>query len=221
MVLTKSVILPFTSYYTPKTLMFTDFVGKQDSSSKIRKTSKRTLRKVIVFNSCTEDNNCFLKFQLLKDEEEEDIEEVTEFIIDKNKSTSSSKYIIRKRKIIHTNKDKSTWEETFEDSFTIPLHKFNLNLILSQTKIVNIEETIIIQKRILRHRIVGDEVEIEEISLPSDSVNLETVLPMIDYSEICNVSIIETRRQIIKKKVSFLDIMEQQEQKKKLNILAK
>merc|ERR1712013_890256 len=133
----------------------------------------------------------------------EDIEEVTEFIIDNSKSTSSSKYVIRKRKIIHTNKDKSTWEEVFEATFTIPLHKFNLNLILSQTKIANIEETIIIQRRIMRHKIVGNEIEIEEISLPSDMVNLETVLPMIDYSEICNVSIREERRQIIQKKVSF------------------
>ena len=104
---------------------------------------------------------------------------------------------------MHTNKDKSTWEEVFEDTFTIPLHKFNLNLILSQTKIANIEETIIIQRRIMRHKIVGNEIEIEEISLPSDMVNLETVLPMIDYSEICNVSIREERRQIIQKKVSF------------------
>ena len=74
---------------------------------------------------------------------------------------------------------------------------------MSQTKVQNIEETVIIQRRILRQKIDGDEIEIEEISLPTDSVNLETVLPMIDYSEICNVNIMESRKQIIRKKVSF------------------
>jgi len=162
----------------------------EDSSSKMRKTTKRTLRK------------------LHKEEEEEDVEEITKFLIDDSKSTSSSKYIVRKRRIIHRNKDQSIQEELFEDTFTIPLHKFNLNLILSQTKIQNMEETVIIQRRILRQRIDGDEIEIEEISLPADSVNLETVLPMIDYSEICNVSIIEMRRQIIRKKVKKVSKIE-------------
>ena len=148
---------------------------------------------------------------MIKDEEEEDIEEVTKFIIDDSKSTSSSKYIIRNRRIIHTNKDKSTWTETFEDTFTIPLHRFNLNLILSQTKIQNIEETVIIQRKILRQKVDGNEIEIEEILLPSDTVNLETVLPMIDFSEICNVSIIESRKQIVRKKVSSALQLEKQQ----------
>ena len=32
----------------------------------------------------------------------------------------------------------------FEESFTIPLHKFNLSLILSQSKIENVEDTVVV-----------------------------------------------------------------------------
>ena len=45
-------------------------------------------------------------------------------------------------------------------------------------------------------------VEIEDINLPTDSVNLETVLPMIDHTDICSFVITEVRRQIVKKNVS-------------------
>ena len=139
-----------------------------------------------------------------QNEEEENIEEVTVFKIDESKSTSNSKFIIRKRRRTHTCENRPTWTEYFEDTFTIPLHKFNLNLILSQTKIENIEETIIVQKKILKQNILGKEVHIEELSIPTDLVNLESVLPLIDFSEITNFSIVERRKEIIRKKVSFV-----------------
>lgn len=44
-------------------------------------------------------------------------------------------------------------------------------------------------------------VEIEELSLPVDSVNLETVLPMIDYTDIHTIFIKEERKQITKRNV--------------------
>ena len=81
-----------------------------------------------------------------KEEAEETIEEVINFVIDEKRSTTSSKFIIRKKKVVHKQNDIETHSELFEDTFTIPLHKFNLNLILSQTKVHNIEETIILER---------------------------------------------------------------------------
>jgi hypothetical protein len=140
--------------------------------------------------------------KLTEQEEQEDQAETTEFIVNDKLSTSSSKYIIRKRTVTHSSKDGSIKTEVFEDTFTIPLHKFNLNLILSQTKNFNIEETVILSRKITQQKKRGYEIETEEIVLPTDTVNLESVLPMIDYTDICNIRIVETRRQIIRKKVS-------------------
>ena len=109
----------------------------------------------------------------------------------------------RKRKVVHKDlNNQETNVEIFEDTFTIPLHKFNLNLILSQTKVHNIEETLIVQRNIKKKKVKENVVEIEVINLPTDSVNLETVLPMIDHTDICSFVITEARRQIVKKNVS-------------------
>jgi len=140
---------------------------------------------------------------LKKDEDEEDIMEETWFVIDESKSTSSSKYVIRKRKSTYKTQDKITNVEYYEDSFTIPFHKFNMNLILMQTKIENIEETVIVQRSIFRQKIIGEEIEVEELSIPTDHINLENVLPMIDHSQICDIRIVESRKQIVRKKVSL------------------
>lgn len=102
--------------------------------------------------------------------------------------------------MVHKVNNQETFVELYEDTFTIPLHKFNLNLILSQTKIQNIQETVIIERNIQRMKQKENIVEIEELTLPTDSVNLETVLPMIDHTEICNILIKEERKQIVKKK---------------------
>ena len=111
---------------------------------------------------------------------EENIQEIVYFVIDEDRSTENSKFVKRKRKVVHKDlNDKETSVEIFEDTFTIPLHKFNLNLILSQTKIQNIEETLIVQRNIKKKKVNEDVVEIEVINLPTDSVNLETVLPMV------------------------------------------
>ena len=88
--------------------------------------------------------------------------------------------------------------EMFEDTFTIPLHKFNLNLILSHTKIQNVNETVIMERSIKRLKQKEHVAEIEELQLPTDSMNLETVLPMIDHTEINNIIIKEERKQIVK-----------------------
>ena len=114
----------------------------------------------------------------------------------------------RKRKVVHKDlNNQETSVEIFEDTFTIPLHKFNLNLILSQTKVHNIEETLIVQRNIKKKKVKENVVEIEDINLPTDSVNLETVLPMIDHTDICSFVISEVRRQIVKKNVStFISI---------------
>ena len=109
----------------------------------------------------------------------------------------------RKRKVVHKDlNNQETCVEIFEDTFTIPLHKFNLNLILSQTKVHNIEETLIVQRNIKKKKVKENVVEIEDINLPTDSVNLETVLPMIDHTDICSFVMSEVRRQIVKKNVS-------------------
>ena len=134
-----------------------------------------------------------------KEEAEETIEEVINFVIDEKRSTTSSKFIIRKKKVIHKQNDIETHSELFEDTFTIPLHKFNLNLILSQTKVHNIEETIILERSIQRSKQSEDTIEIEELKLPCDSMNLENVLPMIDFNEIGSIVIKEIRKQIVKK----------------------
>ena len=134
-----------------------------------------------------------------KEEAEETIEEVINFVIDEKRSTTSSKFIIRKKKVVHKQNDIETHSELFEDTFTIPLHKFNLNLILSQTKVHNIEETVILERSIQRSKQNADTIEIEELKLPCDSMNLENVLPMIDFNEIGSILIKEKRKQIVKK----------------------
>ena len=137
-----------------------------------------------------------------KEETEETIEEVINFVIDESKSTTSSKFIIRRKRVVHKQNDRETHSELFEDTFTIPLHKFNLNLILSQTKVHNIEETVILERSIQRSKQCEDTIEIEEFKLPCDSMNLENVLPMIDFNEIDSIVIKEERKQIVKTKVS-------------------
>ena len=137
-----------------------------------------------------------------KEETEETIEEVINFVIDESKSTTSSKFIIRRKRVVHKQNDRETHSELFEDTFTIPLHKFNLNLILSQTKVHNIEETVILERSIQRSKQCEDTIEIEELKLPCDSMNLENVLPMIDFNEIDSIVIKEERKQIVKTKVS-------------------
>ena len=139
---------------------------------------------------------------------EENIQEIVYFVIDEDRSTENSKFVKRKRKVVHKDlNDKETSVEIFEDTFTIPLHKFNLNLILSQTKIQNIEETLIVQRNIKKKKVNEDVVEIEVINLPTDSVNLETVLPMIDHTDICSFVISEVRRQIVRKDVSTVQVI--------------
>ena len=134
-----------------------------------------------------------------KDEEEEIVDETTFFVIDERRSTSSSKLIWRKKKTVYERENKEARTETFEDTFTIPLHKFNLNLILSQTKIKKIDETVIIQKLIEKRSQTGERIETEQIFLPIDFVNLESTLPMIDYREISAYSVREIRKQLVKK----------------------
>ena len=124
-------------------------------------------------------------------------------MIDETKSTNNSKFVKRKRKVVHKDiNNQETSVEIFEDTFTIPLHKFNLNLILSQTKVLNIEETLIVQRNIKKKNVKEDVVEIEVINLPPDCSNLETVLPMIDHTDICSFVITESRKEIVKRKVS-------------------
>ena len=63
------------------------------------------------------------------------------------------------------------------------------------------------QRNIKKKKVKENVVEIEVINLPTDSVNLETVLPMIDHTDICSFVISEVRRQIVKKNVStFISI---------------
>ena len=137
-----------------------------------------------------------------KEEAEENIEEVINFVIDESKSTTNSKFIIRRKRVVHKQNDKETHSELFEDTFTIPLHKFNLNLILSHTKVHDIEETVILERSIQRLKQSEDTIEIEELKLPCDSMNLENVLPMIDFNEISSIIIKEERKQIIRSDVS-------------------
>ena len=131
------------------------------------------------------------------------MEENISFLIDENKSTSSSKYVVRRRTVLHkSSKDEKESTEVFEESFTIPLHKFNLSLILSQSKIENVEDTVVVSRTVVRAK--GDSSsKSEEIDLTSESASrdLDSILPMIDFTEISNIKIVERRRQIVKSKV--------------------
>ena len=136
-------------------------------------------------------------------EEEENVEENISFMIDENKSTSSSKYIVRRRTVSHkSSKDEKESIEVFEESFTIPLHKFNLSLILSQSKIENVEDTVVISRTVVRAK-SDSKSESEEIDMTSESASrdLDSILPMIDFTEISNIKIVERRKQIVRSKV--------------------
>ena len=136
-------------------------------------------------------------------EEEENVEENISFMIDENKSTSSSKYIVRRRTVSHkSSKDEKESIEVFEESFTIPLHKFNLSLILSQSKIENVEDTVVISRTVVRTK-SDSKSESEEIDMTSESASrdLDSILPMIDFTEISNIKIVERRKQIVRAKV--------------------
>ena len=136
-------------------------------------------------------------------EEEENVEENISFMIDENKSTSSSKYIVRRRTVSHkSSKDEKESIEVFEESFTIPLHKFNLSLILSQSKIENVEDTVVVSRTVVRTK-SDSKSESEEIDMTSESASrdLDSILPMIDFTEISNIRIVERRKQIVGSKV--------------------
>ena len=136
-------------------------------------------------------------------EEEETVEENISFMIDEKKSTSSSKYIVRRRTVLHkSSKDEKESIEVFEESFTIPLHKFNLCLILSPSKILNVEDTVVVSRTVVRAKTDDKSVETEiDLTSAEATRDLESVLPMIDFSEISNIKIVERRRQIVKSKV--------------------
>ena len=90
--------------------------------------------------------------------------------------------------------------EVFEESFTIPLHKFNLSLILSQSKIENVEDTVVVSRTVVRTK--SDSSKSEEIDLTAESArDLDSILPMIDFTEISSIKLVERRRQIVKTKV--------------------
>ena len=131
------------------------------------------------------------------------MEENISFMIDESKSTSSSKYIVRRRTITQksSNNEKESIE-VFEESFTIPLHKFNLSLILSQSKIENVEDTVVVSRTVVRAK-SDSKSESEEIDMTSElaSRDLDSILPMIDFTEISNIKIVERRRQIVRSKV--------------------
>ena len=132
------------------------------------------------------------------------MEENISFMIDESKSTSSSKYIVRRRTITQksSNNEKESIE-VFEESFTIPLHKFNLSLILSQSKIENVEDTVVVSRTVVRAKSDSSKSESEEIDMTSElaSRDLDSILPMIDFTEISNIKIVERRRQIVRSKV--------------------
>ena len=132
-----------------------------------------------------------------KEEVEDTVEEIINFVIDESRSTANSKFIIRRKKVVHKINEKEIHTEIFEDTFTIPLHKFNLNLILSQTKVHNIDETVILGRSVQRLKQNDETIEIEELKLPCDTMNLENVLPVIDFNEISSIVIKEERKQIV------------------------
>ena len=129
------------------------------------------------------------------------MEENISFMIDENKSTSSSKYIVRRRTVMHkSSREEKESMEVFEESFTIPLHKFNLSLILSQSKIENVEDTVVVSRTVVRTK--SDSSKSEEIDLTAESArDLDSILPMIDFTEISRIKLLERRRQIVKTKV--------------------
>ena len=129
------------------------------------------------------------------------MEENISFMIDENKSTSSSKYIVRRRTVMHkSSREEKESMEVFEESFTIPLHKFNLSLILSQSKIENVEDTVVVSRTVVRTK--SDSSKSEEIDLTAESArDLDSILPMIDFTEISSIKLVEVRRQIVKTKV--------------------
>ena len=129
------------------------------------------------------------------------MEENISFLIDENKSTSSSKYIVRRRTVMHkSSREEKESMEVFEESFTIPLHKFNLSLILSQSKIENVEDTVVVSRTVVRTK--SDSSKSEEIDLTAESArDLDSILPMIDFTEISSIKLVERRRQIVKTKV--------------------
>merc|ERR1712083_974898 len=118
----------------------------------------------------------------------------------------------RTKKIIKKKKNEDSKMEIFEDIFRIPLHKFNMSFIIPQTKIENSQETIIREKKMIRQqKRDGKYVAIEEVCLPHDKTNLETLLPMIDYLDISNIKIVEKRTRIEKKNVEGIKKNEEEE----------
>ena len=167
---------------------------------KTSKSAKRSLREVCVIVLKVIRTTLCVKVK--SDEEEETVIENIEFIINEDRSTSSSKFVVRRRTVVHkTEKEQDDWSEVFEETFTIPLHKFNLGLILSQTKIEKVEETVVLRRTVFRKKVQGESAEEEEIQLTLGSG--DDHLPMIDFTEICNIKIVESRQQIVQQKVSF------------------
>ena len=76
-----------------------------------------------------------------------------------------------------------------------------MNLILSQTKVHNIDETVILGRSVQRLKQNDETIEIEELKLPCDTMNLENVLPVIDFNEISSIVIKEERKQIVKNEI--------------------
>merc|ERR1712242_149254 len=84
------------------------------------------------------------------DEEEEEVAEIIHFKIDFNKCDSTSTTVIRRRSVTHKRQGESPWEESFEDTFTVPLHQFNLNQLIPKKDTEDIEETVIIEQKIIK-----------------------------------------------------------------------
>ena len=86
--------------------------------------------------------------------EDEKICETVVFKIDEAKSTKSVKFVVRTRIVKHEQNNKQ-WTEVFEDTFTIPLHNFNTNVLVNQddrttqqSNVINVQKTIFIQRKV-------------------------------------------------------------------------
>ena len=71
---------------------------------------------------------------------------------------------------------------------------------MSPSKIENVEDTVVVSRTVVRARTDDKSVETEiDLTSAEAARDLESVLPMIDFSEISNIRIVERRRQIVNK----------------------
>merc|ERR1712228_642704 len=137
--------------------------------------------------------------KLQTDEEEEEVTEIIHFKIDLSKCDSTSATVIQRRSVTHKRQGENPWVESFEDTFTVPLHQFNLNQLIPKKDTEDIEETVIIEQKIIKETRVSKGTKLQEFEIDNDE-HKRAVLEAIDHKVLLNLELIEKRKNIVKKR---------------------